>query len=48
VVGYGERQLAKQAGFRWNDPVEGAWTRRLSARQVQRLGLPFAIEVLEA
>ena len=48
VVGYGDRQLAKQAGFRWNDPIEGAWTRRLSARQLERLALPFATEVLEA
>jgi DNA polymerase-3 subunit epsilon len=48
VVSYGDRQLAKQAGFRWNDPVEGAWTRRLSDRQLQRLALPFATEVLEA
>lgn len=48
VVGYGDRQLAKQAGFRWNDPVEGAWTRRLSARQLQRLSLPFSTEALEA
>lgn len=48
VVSYSERQLAKEAGFRWNDPVEGAWTRRLSDRQLQRLALPFATEVLEA
>lgn len=41
-LGYSERHQAKQAGFRWNDPVPGAWTRRLSEREVQ--ALPFAVE----
>tara|TARA_Y100001968_G_scaffold330263_1_gene381612 strand:- start:3449 stop:4258 length:810 start_codon:yes stop_codon:yes gene_type:complete len=36
-VSYEERHLAKKAGFRWNDPVKGAWTRRLSDREIQDL-----------
>ena len=39
---YAERHKAKQAGFRWNEPVRGAWSRRLSERQAQAL----AFEVL--
>ncbi|QNI70646.1 exonuclease domain-containing protein [Cyanobium sp. NS01] len=39
---YAERHQAKQAGFRWNNPVAGAWTRRLSAREA--MALPFAVE----
>ena len=36
-VSYDNRQLAKDAGFRWNDPVKGAWTRRLSEREASEL-----------
>ena len=36
-VSYDERFLAKQAGFRWNDPVRGAWTRKISERQASEL-----------
>ena len=36
-VSYQQRHLANQAGFRWNDPVQGAWTRRLSDRQAAEL-----------
>ena len=36
-VSYDDRHLAKKAGFRWNDPVRGAWTRRLSDREIQNL-----------
>ena len=39
-VSYDDRQLAREAGFRWNDPVKGAWTRRLSAREVEELPFP--------
>jgi DNA polymerase-3 subunit epsilon len=39
-VSYDERQLARQAGFRWNDPVKGAWSRRLSEREVAALPFP--------
>ncbi len=45
-VSYEERHLAREAGFRWNDPVPGAWTRRLSERQV--IDLPFNVSVIDA
>jgi DNA polymerase-3 subunit epsilon len=41
-LGYSERQRAKEAGFRWNDPVAGAWTKRLSEREVA--ALPFPVQ----
>ena len=36
-VSYAQRHLAKEAGFRWNDPIQGAWTRRLSDREAAKL-----------
>ncbi|MBL6802139.1 MAG: 3'-5' exonuclease [Synechococcus sp. BS307-5m-G38] len=39
-VSYEDRHLAREAGFRWNDPVKGAWTRRLSERETTSLGFP--------
>ncbi len=39
-VSYEQRHLAKQAGFRWNDPIQGAWTRRLSDREASDLEFP--------
>ena len=44
-VSYDERHLAREAGFRWNDPVKGAWTRRLSQRDINSLNFP--IEAIE-
>ena len=44
-VSYDERHLAREAGFRWNDPVKGAWTRRLSQRDINSLNFP--IEAVE-
>ena len=44
-LSYSERHQAKQAGFRWNDPVPGAWTRRLSEREAK--ALPFAVQRVE-
>lgn len=43
-VSYDQRHLARDAGFRWNDPVPGAWSRRLSAREAQALS--FGVEDL--
>jgi DNA polymerase-3 subunit epsilon len=37
---------AREAGFRWNDPVPKAWTRRLSEREVA--ALPFPVEAVAA
>ena len=45
IVSYDQRHLARDAGFRWNDPVAGAWTRRLSDREAASLS--FAVESLE-
>jgi DNA polymerase-3 subunit epsilon len=39
-LSYAERHRAKEAGFRWNDPVPGAWTRRLSQREARALSFP--------
>ncbi len=39
-LSYAERHRAKEAGFRWNDPVPGAWTRRLSQREAGELSFP--------
>ncbi|MEI6031453.1 MAG: 3'-5' exonuclease [Synechococcaceae cyanobacterium ELA739] len=44
-LGYAERHLAKEAGFRWNEPVRGAWSRRLSDREVAALS--FVVEAVE-
>jgi DNA polymerase-3 subunit epsilon len=44
-LGYAERHLAKEAGFRWNQPVSGAWSRRLSEREAA--ALPFPVERLD-
>jgi DNA polymerase-3 subunit epsilon len=42
---YAERDRAKSAGFRWNDPVPRAWSRRLSRREVE--ALPFPVQLVE-
>jgi len=39
-LSYNERHQAKAAGFRWNDPVPGAWSKRLSEREVSTLPFP--------
>ena len=45
-VSFEERQQAKEAGFRWNDPIKGAWTRRLSERECAELTFPVvAVDV---
>ncbi len=45
---YEERHRARQAGFRWNDPVPKAWSRRLSAREAAAIGFPVSLEQLSA
>ena len=45
-LSYAERHRAREAGFRWNEPVAGAWSRRLSQREVE--ALPFAVVPVEA
>ena len=39
-VSYDDRHLARDAGFRWNEPVKGAWARRLSEREARDLDFP--------
>lgn len=45
-LSYDQRQLAKDAGFRWNEPVPRAWSRRLSEREIA--ALPFPVDAVEA
>ncbi|MDA7437274.1 3'-5' exonuclease [Synechococcus sp. AH-601-P06] len=47
-VSYDDRQLARDAGFRWNDPIKGVWARRMSAREIQELSFPVVPVDLEA
>jgi DNA polymerase-3 subunit epsilon len=39
-LSYEERHKAREAGFRWNEPISGAWSRRLSQREANRLDFP--------
>lgn len=39
-LSYDERHKAREAGFRWNEPVSGAWSRRLSEREASLLPFP--------
>jgi len=44
IVSYEDRFMAKNAGFRWNSPVQGAWTRKLS--EAEATELDFRVEIL--
>lgn len=44
-VSYADRHLAREAGFRWDQPVPRAWTRRLSQREA--ISLPFPVHPVE-
>ncbi len=44
IVSYEQRSLAKNAGFRWNSPIQGAWTRKLSEKEATELD--FKVEIL--
>ena len=39
-ISYDERYLAKKAGFRWNDAIKGAWSRKMSRRDMEKLEFP--------
>ena len=39
-LSYEERHKAREAGFRWNEPISGAWSRRLSEREAALLNFP--------
>ncbi len=44
LVSYEERSLAKDAGFRWNTPVVGAWAKKLTADEANNLN--FKVQIL--
>ena len=44
LVSYEERSLAKKAGFRWNSPVQGAWSRKLTTEEANNLD--FRVQIL--
>tara|TARA_Y100001968_G_scaffold4286_1_gene3813 strand:- start:4804 stop:5676 length:873 start_codon:yes stop_codon:yes gene_type:complete len=39
-ISYEKRHLAKDAGFRWNDLIKGAWSRKMSRRDSEKLKFP--------
>ena len=39
-ISYEKRYLAKNAGFRWNDAIKGAWSRKMSRRDIEKLEFP--------
>ncbi len=39
-ISYEDRYLAKNAGFRWNDAIKGAWSRKMSRRDMKKLEFP--------
>jgi len=45
LVPYEERELAKTARFRWNDPIEGAWTKNVALEDVGLL--PFRVQRID-
>ena len=44
LISYEDRSLAKNAGFRWNSPVQGAWSRKLTTDEAKNLD--FRVEIL--
>ena len=43
LVSYEERYLAKKEGFRWNSPLEGAWSRKLTVEDANKLNFKVQI-----
>ena len=39
-ISFEEKHLAKKAGFRWNDAIKGAWSRKMSRREMEKLEFP--------
>ena len=39
-ISYERRHLARNAGFRWNDAIKGAWSRKMSRRDIKKLEFP--------
>ena len=44
LVSYEERSLAKKAGFRWNNPAQGAWAKKLTVEEAN--SLDFKVQIL--
>jgi DNA polymerase-3 subunit epsilon len=44
-LSYAERHRAREAGFRWNEPLSGAWSRRLTLAEAE--ALPFPVVPVE-
>ena len=44
-LAYEQRHLAKEAGFRWNEAVQGAWSKRLTEEECRLL--PFDVQPAE-
>jgi len=44
LVSYEDRSLAKNAGFKWNSPIQGAWSRKLTTDEAKNLD--FRVEIL--
>ena len=44
LVSYEERSLAKEAGFRWNNPAQGAWAKKLTVKEAKSLN--FKVQIL--
>ena len=42
-ISYEKRHLAKNAGFRWNDAIKGAWSRKMSRRDMEKLEFPVQV-----
>jgi len=45
LVSYEERSLAKKAGFRWNNPQQGAWAKKLTVEEANNLD--FNVQILD-
>ncbi len=42
-ISYEKRHLARNAGFRWNDAIKGAWSRKMSRRDMEKLEFPVEV-----
>ena len=45
-ISYDKRHLAKNAGFRWNDAIKGAWSRKMSRRDMDKL--EFSVQEVDS
>ena len=45
LVSYKDRSLAKKAGFLWNNPMQGAWAKKLTVEEAN--SLDFEVQILD-